>query len=336
MPARRPSSSERITFAFALCLSVVGLWLAFRGVDWNGTVATIRGLRPGPIALVVAPLALGTIARAFRWHLLMRGVGSTPAASAEAIFVSAFFSGLLPFRAGEVARVVYFNRRTGAPLTAAAAALLVERVLDVATLALFALVLLPSRTQLPELAFSPWGLGGVIAAATAVMAAAAWWTRRPRRAEGSGAAHRGWARARDQARAALSFLASPRETAGVALLSVTSWLLSAIPVVLVFRAAGVHLPFESGMVVLLAVTLAIALPSTPGFLGTFHAGFVLGAQLVGVPRVVAAPVALITHLLFQIPFILAGAIVLTTAGSRGLTRSAGAKPLSLSGGAGGS
>ena len=271
--------------------------------------------------LVVAPLALGTIARAFRWHLLMRRAGSTPAASAEAIFVSAFFSGLLPFRAGEAARVVYFSRRTGAPLTAAAAALLVERVLDVATLALLALVLLPSRTQLPELALSPWGFGGVVAAAVAAMVAAAWWMRRPDEPRDRVPCHISGLELETRYGRLFRSWRRPVIPRGWQFLSLAAWPLNAIPVVLVFRAAGISLTFQNGLIILLAMTLAIALPSTPGFVGTFHAGFVLGAQAVGVSRVVAAPVALVTHLFFQIPFILAGAIVLATAGSR-LTRPA--------------
>jgi uncharacterized membrane protein YbhN (UPF0104 family) len=313
----RPSP-RRLARVAGLAISGTGLWFAFRGLDWTSAAATIRQLRVGPLLLVAVPLVVGTMARALRWHVLLRRSGSTLGASVEALLVGTFFTGVLPFRAGEAARVAYFAQRTGAPLASAAAALLLERALDVSTLGIAALAVLPPRARLPALALPPWAFAGFGAAVAVALAAAAWALRRRSVSADAGGGGRFLARIREQALASLSFLSSGRDAALVVLLSLATWPLTALPGILVFRSAGVPVAFEEGLVILIVVTLAIALPSTPGFVGTFHAGFVLGAQVVGLRRDVSAPVALVTHLLFQVPFIIGGAAVLAAGGAQRL------------------
>jgi uncharacterized membrane protein YbhN (UPF0104 family) len=93
------------------------------------------------------------------------------------------------------------------------------------------------------------------------------------------------------------------------------WLVTAWPFALGLQAAGANVSFRDGLLILLVVTFAIALPSAPGFVGTFHAGFVLGAQAVGVPPAIAVPAAVVTHLFLQVPFVLAGAATLGLVGT---------------------
>lgn len=66
--------------------------------------------------------------------------------------------------------------------------------------------------------------------------------------------------------------------------------------------------------VLLAITFAVALPSSPGFVGTFRRGFMLAASALGIDRNAAAATAIVTHGLSQGPFIVAGAAVVALHG----------------------
>ncbi|MCZ7586130.1 MAG: flippase-like domain-containing protein [Deltaproteobacteria bacterium] len=124
----------------------------------------------------------------------------------------------------------------------------------------------------------------------------------------------------DEALHGLAALESKGRAALVFALSLTMWLVTMGPGMYVFKAVGIDVTFSDVAVVMVSVTFAVAAPASPGFVGTFHAGFVLGSELVGIPRERALPVAIVVHLISQIPFILAGGVVLATGGRRALAR----------------
>jgi uncharacterized membrane protein YbhN (UPF0104 family) len=62
-------------------------------------------------------------------------------------------------------------------------------------------------------------------------------------------------------------------------------------------------------VVMLGTSFAIALPSTPGFVGTYHLGFVAGAALVGIGKADSLPVAIVLHLVIQHPSVDRGLVL---------------------------
>ncbi len=311
MIARRKFRADFVWTAVGFCVSAAGLWFVFRHLDSRAALGAIRDMRPAPLLLTTLPLVLGTLLRAVRWNVLVNTRSIRP--SLAAILVSSFFNGILPLRAGEAMRVLYFARRTGAPLAAIGTGAVLERVLDVTTLALLGATVFSTaavrelpRLVVPSRALWVFGLLLALGLGTAAMLAG-----RRKEEESPGLTGRLLG---DVARS-LAGLASPRRAALVAILSVAMWLITAAPFVLVLRAAGTAASPRDGFVILLVVTLAIALPSTPGFVGTFHAGFVLGADAVGIPRSLSVPAAVVTHLLLQVPFILGGAAVVAS-GSR--------------------
>lgn len=286
-------------------VSALGLWYALGRLELRAAWDTIRAMRTTWLAWTVLPLAAGTLLRALRWNVLVARRGLGP--SLAAIFVSSFFNGVLPFRAGEAMRALFFARRTRTPLTVAATAAVVERVLDVTTLALLGLLLLSA--QLRSLILVYFHRSAAITLGAAIGVGAILVLFRLQRNIGGA-----FGSVLNQVRHTIAFLSSPGRAAALVVLSVAMWLITSVPFVLVLRAAHATASLEDGLVILLIVTLAIALPSTPGFVGTFHAGFVLGAESVGIPGAVSVPAAVVTHLLLQLPFILAGAIVLATGG----------------------
>jgi uncharacterized membrane protein YbhN (UPF0104 family) len=294
-------------------VSAVALLIAFRGVDATAVLASVRAMRAGPIAGALAVLAAGVVVRAARWHVLLRRCGSTPSVALESVLVSVFFTGVLPFRAGEPMRVLYVARRTGASVLAISAALVLERILDIAVLASlaagFTFGSLPgSRLESP---------GIVITAALAMLGACLLASRLlpvlERRLHSSGRAPR-WLKATAGIREGLGALQSKGDAVSTLALSVLLWTLAPVSSRLIFSAAGVATSYRDNVLVLLAITFAVALPSSPGFVGTFHGGFMLAASALGIDRNAAAAAAIVLHGLSQGPFILAGAAVVARHG----------------------
>jgi len=232
------------------------------------------------------------------------------------------FHGVLPLRTGEVVRIGYFSRRTGAPLMATTAALVLERVLDVMMLALFAAVFLSGAVgrELKGLPVPPWVLGaGVGCAAFGMIVTGFWLAWRSKKGARPESESR-LMRLFNDGLSGLAALESKSAAAQVMTLSLLMWFVTMLPGVFIFRAMNLTVPFTDVVTITLGTAFAVAAPAAPGFVGTFHAGFVLAAKLVGIDKDIAVPAAVVSHLLSQVPFILAGGVVLVTGGRKALAK----------------
>jgi hypothetical protein len=86
-----------------------------------------------------------------------------------------------------------------------------------------------------------------------------------------------------------------------------AWALDVAMVVLCLRA--VHLDYiqpAGALLILVSLNLAISLPSTPGQLGAFEGGAVLGLHFLGAPPVESTAFALLYHAVQVIPVTILG------------------------------
>jgi uncharacterized protein (TIRG00374 family) len=201
---------------------------------------------------------------------------------------------LFPMRLGELVRTVVFAHQHGKPVGAVLASLVLERILDVLSilvlyvLALFVLRDVPSTVatgaKIFALALLPIGAG--IAAFLIVPAPflKLWhvlsaWLPRTWRERGThlieGILH------------GLSALQSPSRLIALGCFSMLKWFCSTSMVWLTLQAFHTGTSFGVAMVVLVVSALAIALPNTPGYVGTLQAAFVIGLGPFGVSADVA-------------------------------------------------
>ena len=122
-----------------------------------------------PTALVAT---LGLFTRALRWRALLgTGLGKSPWRAFHILNVAYLANGLLPFRAGEVARAFLASRgEDSVPVFKTASTIVVERLLDLLTVAVFIALALGLAPQgvIPEefrtggLVFGALALGGFL------------------------------------------------------------------------------------------------------------------------------------------------------------------------------
>jgi phage gp36-like protein len=143
----------------AIAVSAAGVWLALRGVDLNSVRSALSQVRH-PWFLLFIPVAGGLeyALRTERWRLVL----GEPRALRPALFpvvAGAFFlNNVLPFRAGEAARIYWTHRCTGRPLVGAVAALAVDRLLDSLALVSLFLLALASKGGTSISPGAAWGL----------------------------------------------------------------------------------------------------------------------------------------------------------------------------------
>ena len=317
----RQLTSKPVMILVSLAITVLALWLAVRELDLEQVWASLTRLPAWPFAIGLGIMVLVALARALRFHVLMRATGSSFLASLEMIIIGYFFTIVLPFRTGELVRIGYFSRRARVPVLSVVSATAVERAMDMTTLAFLSALFLPSLVgqHLKDFPVSPTTMA--LLSGAGVLGAVVLGLLVRRRARGGGGEAGGrFARRLDEVLAGFSSLGSLTNVLWGFLLSLTIWLLVTLAIKVAFLASGVQLPLAHAGVIMLGTCFAIALPPTVASLGTYHATFAYAAVLVGISRDVSLPLAIVFHLLIQVPFLPVAGAILITGGRRLLAK----------------
>jgi len=244
-----------------------------------------------PLVALAAAVNLGQVGvRALFLRALLAPVCAVPWARLCRYNLALFAANnLLPARAGEWVRIELLRSREDVPRAASLAVALVEKVLDAIALLLLALplpLLLPGLPRSAVAAMWLLGAGGLVAL-VAAWALARWGERSTGRlgqlARGAAAVRRG------------------RSLAGALGWSLASHAVDAIAIAICLAALDLHLPAASSLLVLLAVTLVLALPSAPAGMGSLEVGAVAALRLLGVDEARALAFALIYHAMQVVP-----------------------------------
>jgi uncharacterized membrane protein YbhN (UPF0104 family) len=235
------------------------------------------GLRSLLLQAMLAPLRAVAVARLCRYNLAMFAANN-----------------LLPARAGELVRIHLLRARESVPAEAGLAVALVEKLLDAVALLLIALplpLLLPALPRPVSFTTLACGVGGLVGLG------AAWWVARS--ADGEGGR---WARFAHGA----AVVGRPRAFAAALGWSLASHLLDGVAIAVCLAALHLRLAPAAPLVVLLAVTMVLALPSLPGGVGALEVGAVVALRLLGVEPERALAFALVYHAMQVVPVTLLG------------------------------
>jgi uncharacterized protein (TIRG00374 family) len=237
---------------------------------WALSRATFAWLLPYPLLCIALNVIRGEIWR----RLLDRRVSSAQAFWAYTVGFAA--NNVLPFRLGEAARVLVLSARGGLPVVEVATAAGLERLLDMGVLALMLAMLAPSVGGVPGVADGAAFVVILVALALAVIVAlvrfreparrvferaTSWLPPGPRQA-----AVERW----DDLARGLAALLNPRIGVPVAAGAVLVWTLTVVLQWLVLRAFQPEAGAADAAFMVAAVSLAIALPAAPGFIGVYH------------------------------------------------------------------
>lgn len=274
----------RLALGVAVSLGAAA-WFA-SGVSWGELGVALSGVKPGWVALA-ALLLLGEFAiRAVRWLVLLRPLGARARLMDlwAATVIGAAANTLLPLRAGEVAKPLVAQRRTGYPLASVVATAVMERVFDLfgmlSVLVLMVLSLPATAEADHELVYNLKLYGGLFgAAAMTCMAIFFGLATRPYSARAAFARIAGLGPRPAANFALLLFdgfvagLGTTRDLRGLlssGLLSVAMWVNGAVAIFCLFQAFSMPLPFGAACFTAVAIALTVALPQAPGFIGVFH------------------------------------------------------------------
>ena len=302
-------------------LSALFLWLAVRNADLAAVRRVLGHARVELVIPAVAAYGCGYVLQAARW----RRISNAPQLSLRR-FYGMVLGGLacnnvLPIRIGELLRARWLSR--DAPMSGGRAlgSVALDRVCDVVTLALFLAI------GLQAVAGAEWLVRLVVSAVIAILVIAGaligarLYTARAKRDRRS----RG--RVRQLARDTVEMLAEPVGRRRVAVwmgLTIGAWTLGAVAVTLVGRSIGIEFTPIEAVFVTAALALGVAIPSSPGYVGTYQWLGVASLGLLDVPLEEALAFTILLQATWYIPTTLAGGAVLGVRALRG--RVAGPAP----------
>lgn len=282
-----------------ILVSAVLLWFVFRGEDLGAILADIRQADPWLLLAAVVIVTMTYPIRALRWRVLLEPVqpdtGFGPRFAAVNIGFMA--NNLLPARVGEFARAYALSRLTPTTASGAFGTLVVERFLDAMTILLLTGLVLVAPS-FPRDAAGDGGTLGLALRAGAVGVAILFlglvilliWPRRvvalaERMARLlPGNLSRLIVDALEAFLEGLGVLQSPRLLLQAVAWSLFLWLWNSFGFWVAFLAFGIDQGFIAAIFVQSAVALFVAIPSAPGFFGTWHLAARVGlSDVYGVP-----------------------------------------------------
>ncbi|MDH5758166.1 MAG: flippase-like domain-containing protein [Gemmatimonadota bacterium] len=271
---------------FGVAVTVLLLWWALHDVSLREVWELIGEGDPLLLLAAVTVATLGFLIRAMRWRILLAPVkpDTTFRSRFTAVSIGFMANNVLPARVGEFARALAFSRLEPVSASAAFGSLVVERVLDGLVLLLF-LVLPVFSPGFPGAAVFSEGMGslvlkGAVAALAVVGGCLAVMVVWPRAFVRFAVGVSRWL-PRSLARplvdslesflSSLQVLRSPRLLTLAVLWSLAFWSWHAVSFWLGMKAFGIDTGFVSAVFTEAVVGFGVAIPSAPGFVGTFHA-----------------------------------------------------------------
>ena len=301
-------------FVFGLIITCICAGLLFRLIDRSATADALRGADPRFVVLAITSLMVSIGAKTIRWRLLLpsQSAVTTPRLY-RILHISFLLNNVLPARLGDVARVALTSRQPGLRSGHVVSSLLTERVTDSVTLvAGFILVspFLPIPDDYLPWLHAAWVTLAVMLAAVIVMVVSHRKLAKLARRFSLGRFVPGNDRVKEEAvsfREGWRQLFSRQHVFRIWAWSWTAWLGAFAINYLLMRALDIDAPVTVAVLLTCTTNLAMLVPSSPGYIGVFHAAATLSLAPFDIGASRALSFAILAHLVNVVPVSLLGA-----------------------------
>ncbi len=307
---------RRILMAVGFALSGLALYYFLRRVDGRQLLLALASANLWILLACVVTKGAVLSLNATRTRILLLPLRRYRFLECFVPWLSGFVTdNLLPFRLGELVRIDLLARAGRISRSSTTAVVGLDRLLDLVSLLILLAIAAPVSTinlagagrlllvasivvvcvaVVLWLATHPAAISRVVATLVRPMNAGAqeWLIEKAQQfSEGLGGL-RSW-------KMVLSVLTVTLLARAVGMLTIQCWL----------WAFGLSLPLYAPLVVLLFISIGTMIPSSPGFIGTFHVACAYALELMGATPEVAASVAVAGHFMATVPWTIGGLFV---------------------------
>jgi len=315
-------TSRRLIVLIGIIISVVFLYLAFRGLQPQALFDSLTGINWLLLVIGAALYFLAVTVIAWRWQFLLAAVGKVPLFPLTQIVAIGYMgNNVYPLRAGEALRVFLLKRNHGLSISGATITVVIERAFDGIVMLSFIMIgLLASNIQSEEIRLVITVAAPIFVVAVVVFFLLAAFPEQLRRLVTliSGRLPERFGdivlRLSDGMIQGLSSLRSPLHLFGAIITSYSTWAIEAGVYWIVMQAFNLELGYSAALLVVGTVNLAGLIPASPGQVGVyeFFARTVLVA--LGIDQDTAIAYAIVVHIVIWLPVTLVGFFFLVRQG----------------------
>ncbi len=310
-------SRQTIRISIGVLVSLFFLFLAFRAVDLRQVIQAFREADYWWVVPAVAGLFVSHWLRALRHRYLLEPIRRMQTGQLfSALLIGYMANSFLPAHLGELLRAYIVGKKGRLPGSSALATIVVERVIDVFTLILimaFTFVVYPFPIWVRTSGYLTFGFAvGLMIFLVGLQKheeRVTHWAGRLLQPLSVRLADKVVSLLREFVEGLLP-LKRRSDYAIVSVLSLLIWAGYLLVFIFCFQSFDFvrtyNLPWVASLVSLVITTIAVAVPSSPGYVGTYHWLCMKSLELFGVPSSAALSLAIVVHAISFIPVAIVG------------------------------
>ncbi len=287
-------------------ISIIALYLFIDAVEYDGLVNEIKNFEILYILYGLISLCLGYVMRIYRWSFILSKVDqSVSFRRCVAPFMGSIaLNNTLPLRAGDILRVLVFPKAINISKTQSFGSILIERFFDIAILILFIVLFLPfAFNDLIVLFNLDSSFTFFISLLTSIVVLVISISLKTKIAN----------LLRDHLNRFLEqnfYMFSLHKILVVLFATVFIWIAEAGLFYAILKGLSIDLSFIFSLFIMAIVTMGTLIPSSPGYIGTFHFIAYTGLFFTVEDSSIAGSFAIITHSTLWLSTTLVGLILI--------------------------
>ena len=315
----RNTKFARLTkHSIGILLTIVCLVVFFQQVELDKILHALSNFNYTYLIYGILFLGIGYASRIFRWSIMLKSTGSAAgfAVCCAPFLGSITLNNILPFRIGDIVRALVFPASMGITKAVATSSLIVERLIDLITLlacfaiGLFAIeeTLIPLQLKISAIILAVTGFSALLG----IFFFSDYLGNHFHKKAGMSESQRMtgiFSLVRDVLRS-FNSMSRPKILFIMITISAVVWIGEAGLFYFVLQGMDFEsVPIEA-LLVMSVATLSTLLPSSPGYVGTFHLAVFTAISLLGGTALEAGSYAIIVHLALWLPTTLVGALAI--------------------------
>lgn len=307
------AASPYVRILLGCAVSGLAIFFAIHNISLDDVGHVLLQASPGFIALALLSVAINTVSKAIRWHILIgpRGHAIGMGKLLIALLIGQMLNTLIPARVGDISRA-YVIGGMGPGRAFVFGTVVIEKFLDmIAYVVLFLLliVLFPLPAWINQSVYALTGVAALVMIFVLLLMLYRNWCFQliersliwlPSRLRQPLLKHL------HAGIASLDVLQHRSDLIRLTLWTVLIWVTALLTNHLTLLALGIDLPPVASLLVLIVLQAGITLPSTPGKIGVFEYGCVLALAVFGIDQALGLGYGLLLHTIVLVPTTLIG------------------------------
>ncbi len=299
---KREKSSRFFNFKtlLSVLLSILGLYLGFRKFDGQEFIDSLLMTNLTLFFLSMVILVFTVVLRAIRWKYILQPIKEEPVKQLFATQMIGYFgNNVFPMRFGEFLRAFSLSKITKVPGSTVFGTIVVERVIDTLTVFVLLVISLLFFPTLPkELKMAVWLFLIVFGLFVFLVYILFRKEGTVKRFLKKMKTNRIIVRILEIFRNFYKGIKSLQKTSHpirIIVLSIIIWVLCIFNVWIIGVALNVFFTIKNTLLIFFITSAVIAIPSAPGYVGTYHYGAIKVLELIGIGHTKSQAIAVIMH-----------------------------------------